>query len=62
MKNQNCRIGAVTPITQGSHAISILEYQYHLFVEKAKSSLDSRLVDFFEAKAKSVKKILDELS
>ncbi|GGG50313.1 hypothetical protein GCM10011414_19990 [Croceivirga lutea] len=62
MNNQNCRIGAVTPVEQLNEAVTALEYHYHGFVEKAASTLDSRLADFFEGKANSFKKLLDQMA
>jgi len=63
MNNQYCKIGSVKPITSGNSAIAVLEHRYHLFLEKATnpSGLDTRLGDFFEAKAKSLKKVLESL-
>lgn len=63
MNNQYCKIGAVKPITSGNSALAVLEYRYHRFLEKASnpSGLDTRLHDFFEAKAKSLKKTLESL-
>ena len=63
MENQYCRVGAVKPITNGAQAISILEYRYQMFLEKASSigKMDQRLADFFEAKANGIKKILESL-
>lgn len=63
MNNQYCRVGAVTPITSGSQAVSILERRYQNFMEKASSmgKMDSRLADFFESKAKNIKNTLESL-
>lgn len=63
MENQYCKVGTVTPITTGNHAISILEYQYQSFMEKASNLevTDSRLVEFFELKAEKIKRILENL-
>ena len=63
MNNQYCRVGAVTPITSGSHAATILERRYQNFMEKASSmgKIDSRLADFFESKAQSIKNTLENL-
>ncbi|MDT0622210.1 hypothetical protein [Croceitalea vernalis] len=63
MENQYCRVGAVTPITSGSHAIAILEHRYQHFLEKASSigNIDTRLAEFFESKAQSIKNTLESL-
>ena len=63
MENQYCRVGAVKPITNGTQAITILEYRYQMFLEKASSigKMDQQLADFFEAKANGIKKILESL-
>ncbi len=62
MKQQYCRVGKMTPITQGSHAANTLEYRYQNFLEKAATGIDAKLSDFFESKIKSLKKVLEELS
>ena len=63
MENQHCKVGAVTPITSGAHAVAVLEHRYQTFLEKAAnlSGIDTRLGDFFEAKAKSLKKALESV-
>lgn len=63
MENQYCRVGAVTPITSGHHAIAIIENRYRYFLEKAANlkGSDSRLLEFFEHKAHNFKKLLEEL-
>jgi len=61
MKNQNCRIGAVTPIALNSSSIHLLEYQYQKFIERASNINDAKLVEYFELKAQKIKKILEEL-
>ncbi|MBD0850923.1 hypothetical protein [Maribacter arenosus] len=63
MDKQYCKVGSVTPITSGNQAISILEYQYQSFMEKA-SNLEynnTKLGEFFEQKAQKIKKRLEEL-
>jgi len=64
MEKQNCRVGAVTPITSGAHAIAILEYRYQNFIEKAADTtyMGTTLGDFFERKAQNFKKLLESLS
>ena len=63
MNSQYCKVGAVTPITSGSQAISILEFRYQNFIEKASnvSNADTHLVEFFKRKAQSIKKVLESL-
>ncbi|NKI33014.1 hypothetical protein [Croceivirga thetidis] len=61
MNNQYCKVGSTTPITQVNQAMSVLESQYRIFVEKATIGMDSKLNEFFEAKANGLRKILDEL-
>jgi len=63
MNNQYCKVGAVTPITSGNHAVAILEHRYQHFLEKASSmgKMDTRLADFFESKAQSIKNTLENL-
>ena len=64
MKNQYCRVGAVTPITSGNQAISILEYRYQAFIEKATDAtyINTNLGEFFKRKAQEIQKILENLS
>ena len=62
MKNQFCRVGDSTPITQSNQALLTLEYHYQKFASRAAKNLDSRLNDFFEGKARSFKKMMEELS
>nr|WP_299070024.1 hypothetical protein [uncultured Allomuricauda sp.] len=64
MKNQYCRVGAVTPITSGNQAISVLEYRYQSFIEKAADAtyMDTNLGEFFKQKAQAIKKILENLA
>ena len=63
MNNQYCKIGSVKPITSGHSAVAVLEHRYHRFLEKSINpvGIDERLHDFFEAKAKSLKKVLESL-
>ena len=63
MENQYCRVGTVTPITSGHHAVALLEYRYHSFMQKASElkGTDTRLLEFFENKARNIKKILESL-
>lgn len=61
MENQYCKVGAVTPITNGRQAIHLLEYQYQNFMDKASSINDAKLVEYFETKAQKIKKVLENL-
>ena len=63
MENQYCRVGAVTPITGESNTVAILKYRYENFLSKAVDAdyMDTKLGEFFERKAQSIKKILEDL-
>lgn len=63
MDNQYCRVGAITPITSGSHAVAVLEYQYQNFMQKAAdiTYADTKLKEFFEQKAQKIQKVLENL-
>ena len=63
MENQYCRVGTVTPITSGAQAITLLEYQYQNFLEKASNMeySDAKLIEYFEQKAQKIKGILENL-
>lgn len=63
MENQYCKVGSVTPLTANRNAISLLEYQYQNFLDKASNMeyTDAKLVDFFEQKAQKIQKILENM-
>ena len=63
MENQYCKVGTVTPITNGRNAITLLEYQYNVFMDKASNIKysNTKLGEFFEQKAQKIKRILEEL-
>jgi len=63
MENQYCKVGSVTPITANRNVISLLEYQYQNFLEKAGNLdyTDAKLVEFFEQKAQKIQKILENM-
>ena len=63
MDKQYCKVGSVTPITSGNQTITMLEYQYQNFMEKASNIKykNTKLADFFEQKAQKIKKMLEEL-
>ncbi|WP_373518209.1 hypothetical protein [Pricia sp.] len=63
MENQYCKVGSVTPMTANRNVISLLEYQYQNFLEKAGNLeyTDAKLVEFFEQKAQKIQKILENM-
>lgn len=63
MEKQYCKVGSTNSLGTGSQTISLLEYQYQSFMEKASSIKysESKLGDFFELKAKKIKKDLENL-
>ncbi len=60
MKNQYCKIGAVTPIALNRSSVHLLQYQYENFLDRAAKS-DAQLKDYFELKAQKLNKILENL-
>ncbi|PIB29525.1 hypothetical protein BFP77_05955 [Maribacter sp. 4U21] len=63
MEKQYCKVGSVTPIAAKADAITMLEYQYRNFLDKASNMKysDTKLGEFFEQKAKKIQKALDSL-
>ena len=63
MENQYCRVGSITPMRNERLTVSLLEYQYQSFMEKASDIkyANTRLGEFFENKARQIKKILESL-
>ena len=63
MENQYCRVGTITPISGEHLTVSLLEYQYQSFLEKASDIkyANTRLGEFFENKAQQIKRILESL-
>ncbi len=63
MEKQYCRVGSITPISTGRQTITLLEYQYQSFMEKASNIKyrNTKLGEFFEQKAQKIQKILEEL-
>ncbi|MEE9364587.1 MAG: hypothetical protein V3U92_18460 [Cellulophaga sp.] len=63
MKKQYCKVGTVTPMTDGRYSISTLEYLYESFVDKATNIkyTGTKLGEFFEQKANKLKKELENL-
>lgn len=62
MSKQYCKVGSVTPIEANNDIISLLEYQYQIFLEKASTiQTNTQLGEFFESKAQKIKRTLEEL-
>ena len=63
MNEQYCRIGAITPVADGSLGADWLEIQYRFFMEKAAEAAqaESGLRDFFERKAAQFQRMLQNL-
>jgi hypothetical protein len=63
MENQYCRVGSITPMSNERLTVSLLEYQYQNFMEKASDlkNVNTGLGDFFENKAQQIKRILETL-
>ncbi|NNK76952.1 MAG: hypothetical protein HKP42_12930 [Maribacter sp.] len=63
MEKQYCKVGSVTPMTTGSKAIALLEYQYQCFMEKASNIKyrNTNLGEYFEKKAQKIQKTLEDL-
>ena len=64
MENQYCKVGSVYPNEQADqNELSLLEYQYQNFMDKATSKKysDTKLAEFFELKATKIQKIIQNL-
>lgn len=63
MEKQYCKVGQVTPIAANRNAITLLEYQYQNFLDKASNLeyTDAKLVEFFEHKAQKIQKMLENM-
>ncbi len=63
MEKQYCKVGTVTPIAAKADAITMLEYQYQNFMDKASNLKysNTKLGEFFEQKAQKLQKALEEL-
>ena len=63
MEKQYCKVGTVTPITAKTNAITMLEYQYQIFLDKASNMKysNTKLGEFFEKKAQKIQKAIDSL-
>ncbi len=62
MEKQYCKVGTVTPIAAKADAVTMLEYQYQNFVDKASNIKysNTKLGEFFELKARKINKALQE--
>ena len=60
MKNQYCKVGAVTSMTIDTNELDLLKRQYQNFMDKASNfrCSDTRLAEFFELKAMKIDEIL----
>ncbi|SDM96237.1 hypothetical protein [Kriegella aquimaris] len=63
MEKQYCKVGTITPIAANRNAVTMLEYQYQNFLDKASNMeyTDAKLVEFFEQKAEKIQKILENM-
>jgi hypothetical protein len=62
MEKQYCKVGTVKPIAANADIITLLEYQYQNFIDKASNmQSNNHLVEFFEQKARKIKKTLENL-
>ncbi|MFS4467284.1 hypothetical protein [Maribacter sp. 2210JD10-5] len=63
MEKQYCKVGTVTPMAANADAITVLEYQYQNFLDKASNIKysNTQLGEFFELKAQKLKKALENL-
>ncbi|MBC2839881.1 hypothetical protein [Robiginitalea sp. SC105] len=63
MEKQHCKVGAITPLTEGQQAVRLLEYQYGNFIRKAGevAQSDANLREFFELKARKIQRLLQSL-
>ncbi len=63
MKNQNCKVGATTHISSGSNGPVRVEIFYKSFAAMASDTqyAGTQMGDFFDRKARGLKKIMEEL-
>lgn len=62
MEKQYCKVGSVKPIAASADIITLLEYQYQNFLDKASHmQTNTQLGDFFEQKAQKIKRTLENL-
>ncbi|MBT8281949.1 MAG: hypothetical protein KJO16_10250 [Muriicola sp.] len=64
MENQYCKVGSTTHITSGSQASTRLASYYQTFANMAEDTRYSgtQLGEFFERKARILKKAMEELA
>ncbi|WP_445381599.1 hypothetical protein [Robiginitalea sp. IMCC43444] len=64
MEKQHCKVGAQNPIPGGNKAIRSLQLQQQFFIRKAQeaSGANRQLMDFFEAKARKIERMLAEIA
>ncbi|MGB5647740.1 hypothetical protein [Muriicola sp.] len=62
MENQYCKVGATSHIASGSRATDRVESYYKTFASMATDAqyTGTQLGEFFDRKARSLKKILEE--
>tara|TARA_R110002049_G_scaffold292708_7_gene477342 strand:- start:7411 stop:7641 length:231 start_codon:yes stop_codon:yes gene_type:complete len=63
MKNQYCRVGTTTPLTNEEGMISLLERRYNSFLEMASQigNTNTKLAEFFQYKAVKIRRTLEKL-
>ena len=63
MEQQNCKVGATRPWLSEQENVALLQIRYQDFLAKAAdlSYADAALREFFNAKARQLKRILDSL-
>ena len=63
MEQQNCKVGATRPWLSEQESVALLQIRYQDFLAKASdlSYADAALREFFNAKARQLKRILDTL-
>jgi len=62
MEKQYCKVGTVKPISANADIITLLEYQYQNFLDKASNmQSNTHLGEFFESKARKIQKMLENL-
>lgn len=63
MKNQYCKVGTTTPLTNEENMISLLERRYNSFIEMAAQigNSNTKLAEFLQVKATKTRKTLEKL-
>ena len=64
MNKQYCKVGASHSLTSGNEGLHVLENQYQFFLRKAEEAVQNQndLKDFFESKARKIKRMLQDWS